>query len=127
MLERTATSAQLEESVGVDRNLLPPRAQRNGAEGHTWKRLAEVGNEGRSTDAEGDEDVQKNFCPRICTNRLDSGSFIDAMLSRRACEKFAFANSPRKHAHRQQTLPAPDARPPRMLSRYDCTRAMLEL
>src|SRR5439155_24792565 len=26
--------------------------------------------------------VQKNFCSTICTHRLDSGSFIDAMLSR---------------------------------------------
>ena len=49
--------------------------------------MASIGNEGRSTDAEGDEDVQKNFCSKICTHRLDSGSFIDAMLSRPFVDK----------------------------------------
>ncbi|HLN30225.1 MAG TPA: hypothetical protein VK395_20955, partial [Gemmataceae bacterium] len=38
---------------------------------------------GRSTDADGDEDVAEELLlNKICTNRLDNGSFIDAMLSR---------------------------------------------
>ncbi|HLN28575.1 MAG TPA: hypothetical protein VK395_12605, partial [Gemmataceae bacterium] len=36
---------------------------------------------GRSTDADGDEDVAEELLlNKICTNRLDNGSFIDAML-----------------------------------------------
>jgi hypothetical protein len=46
----------------------------------TLKSLASIGSEGRSTDAEGDEDVAEELLPQFCTYRLDRGSFIDGML-----------------------------------------------
>jgi hypothetical protein len=44
--------------------------------------LASIGSEGRSTDAEGDEDVAEELLPQFCTYRLDRGSFIDGMQRR---------------------------------------------
>ena len=65
--------------------------------------MASIGTEGRSTDAEGDEDVEQNFCSPICTGRLDSGSFIDAMLSRVRSGGAGLAGTPRKHVTRTLT------------------------
>jgi hypothetical protein len=83
MVERNATSAQLEESQeGNLIDLPPPRAQRMLCRrAATLKSLASIGSEGRSTDAEGDEDVAEELLPQFCTYRLDRGSFIDGMLS----------------------------------------------
>jgi hypothetical protein len=67
MLERNATLAQLEEPAEGQRQSPSASGSEDWRRRAPLKHLAQVGNEGRSTDAEGDEDTQKNFCPKICT------------------------------------------------------------
>src|SRR5439155_8389310 len=85
MLERNATSAPARRTRRRDVVARSPSASgsedvvQKGPPGSHWPRSALRAD--RPT-PKATRMVQKNFCSTICTHRLDSGSFIDAMLSR---------------------------------------------
>jgi hypothetical protein len=87
MHERNATSAKLEENEeeffvrGSLAIFPPPRALRMLSRRALHRSYSTVRSAwGRSTDADGDEDVAAELLfSKICTRRPDNGSFIDAM------------------------------------------------